>query len=503
MKILMDFHNLRAVISLLIFHGSSQIVGGDENPSMESDFPYPGYYLEPPYYEEFSNDTGMSGSFYSPFYPEEYITNDEQVYLFKAPENYVVEFSFPTALSMESSENCKFDRLEIRDGMFGFSPLLGKFCGSGKPSPFRTTGRYAWAHFIADDMIDGEGFHASYEYIKVEPPPEPPEPDCVFMLEEQDGIISSSDFHNLYNMSGFSADDELECVWIIWPRALGYKLLFQFDMFNLRVPHSCEDNSITLYERLSSDSIKESPNLQRVRYCSTSAPYVAMITSKAFVRFKANGNGRRSSFRIIYSTYRDGPCNETINFSCNDEICIDKHLVCNGIVDCHKLSLDEQDCDIIENKNFFDKVDTMLGCMIGVISVVIIVTLCFVCRHSIHKTKKKAIVREKERKISEQNFQNINYLMDTNEDIPGGTRHRHHQQGRDYLPLTLNPVSNGIQSVQSAFTYETMNGDPIPRDNKPESVKKTQSSKSTTHQVQLHSCYKPPGYETLVFDPPI
>ncbi|XP_033119678.1 neuropilin and tolloid-like protein 2 isoform X2 [Anneissia japonica] len=440
----------------------------------------------------------MSGNFSSPYYPSAYIENDEEEYLFIAPENHIIQFSFPTPLDMEYSDNCKFDRLEIRDGRFGFSPLLGRFCGSGRPRSFRTTGRYAWAYFLADTMIHGNGFHAFYEFIENDQSvSELQEPDCVFSLYEKDGIISSSEVHTLYNMTGFpiEADGELECVWEIFLPDF-YKILFKFDVFNLRRPHSCTDNSITLYERVSSDDI----SYQRVQYCSTSAPYVAMITNLAYVRFKAKGVGRRSSFRIIYTAYRDAPCNETLTFPCDDEICLDKELACNGIVDCLKLPRDEQNCDAAQSKHFFEKVDTMLGCMIGVISVVIVITLCFVCRHSVLKTRKKAVLREKERKTNEQNFRNTSFLMDTDEDPIPGSRSRH-QQG-DYFALTSNPVSNGIQTVQSAFTYETMNGDPIPRDNNLTTMKKKIPNKST-HQVQLHGSDKPPRYETLTYEPPI
>ncbi|PVD21333.1 hypothetical protein C0Q70_19506 [Pomacea canaliculata] len=71
-----------------------------------------------------------------------------------------------TSLLLEKSENCKYDFLEVRDGPFAYSPLLGRFCGHKFPPLIESTNRFLWMRFKTDDLLTYEGFKAIYSYHK-------------------------------------------------------------------------------------------------------------------------------------------------------------------------------------------------------------------------------------------------------------------------------------------------------------------------------------------------
>lgn len=70
-------------------------------------------------------------------------------------KNYYIEPSF----------ECRFDHLEIRDGPFGFSPLIDRYCGPKSPGVVTSTGRFMWIKFSSDEELEGLGFRVKYTYI--------------------------------------------------------------------------------------------------------------------------------------------------------------------------------------------------------------------------------------------------------------------------------------------------------------------------------------------------
>lgn len=67
--------------------------------------------------------------------------------------------------SLEPSDGCHNDYLEIRDGKYGYSPLIGKFCDSNIPKlPIQSSGQHMWIKFDSDDSIQSDGFKIIYEF---------------------------------------------------------------------------------------------------------------------------------------------------------------------------------------------------------------------------------------------------------------------------------------------------------------------------------------------------
>lgn len=76
-----------------------------------------------------------------------------------------IQLAFDKNYYVEPSFECRFDHIEIRDGPFGFSPLLDRFCGGRNPGLVTSTGRFMWIKFTSDEELEGLGFRIKYTFI--------------------------------------------------------------------------------------------------------------------------------------------------------------------------------------------------------------------------------------------------------------------------------------------------------------------------------------------------
>lgn len=83
----------------------------------------------------------------------------------KALPRQRIQLTFDKNYYIEPSFECRFDHIEIRDGPFGFSPLIDRFCGGKNPGLVTSTGRFMWIKFTSDEELEGLGFHIKYTFI--------------------------------------------------------------------------------------------------------------------------------------------------------------------------------------------------------------------------------------------------------------------------------------------------------------------------------------------------
>lgn len=79
-----------------------------------------------------------------------------------------IDLFFDEKYLIEPSWECKFDHIEVRDGPFGFSPIIGRYCGQESPAYVRSTGRYLYIKFVADGELEAIGFSARYNFTQGE-----------------------------------------------------------------------------------------------------------------------------------------------------------------------------------------------------------------------------------------------------------------------------------------------------------------------------------------------
>ncbi|XP_048363795.1 neuropilin and tolloid-like protein 1 isoform X3 [Sphaerodactylus townsendi] len=156
------------------------------------------------------------GIFTSPNYPNKYPPDRECVYIIEAAPRQCIELHFDEKYSIEPSWECKFDHIEVRDGPFGFSPIIGRFCGEQNPPKIKSSGRFLWIKFFADGELESLGFSARYNFT-----PDPdfkdlgvlkPLPVCEFEMGGSEGIVESVQI----GKEGKASETEaVDCKWYI------------------------------------------------------------------------------------------------------------------------------------------------------------------------------------------------------------------------------------------------------------------------------------------------
>lgn len=73
---------------------------------------------------------------------------------------------FRDSFSIEGTGiDCDNDRIEIRDGRYGYSPILARYCGTKFPPEVRSTNEAMLLRFISDASISSTGFRAVYTFL--------------------------------------------------------------------------------------------------------------------------------------------------------------------------------------------------------------------------------------------------------------------------------------------------------------------------------------------------
>lgn len=61
---------------------------------------------------------------------------------------------------------CRYDYVEVRDGIDESGQLVGKYCGKIAPSPVVSSGNQLFIKFVSDYETHGAGFSIRYEIFK-------------------------------------------------------------------------------------------------------------------------------------------------------------------------------------------------------------------------------------------------------------------------------------------------------------------------------------------------
>ncbi|KAI2810836.1 Bone morphogenetic protein 1 [Blomia tropicalis] len=134
---------------------------------------------------------------------------------------------FITDIDIEESDNCKHGYLEVRDGYWQRSSLLGRFCGSGQlqHSLWSTGNRLLVRYKIINSPLNYRGFQASFN-VK-----------CgSSFINVTDGIIQSPNYPNEYDRNN-------RCIWIIIVPKM-YQIVLTFESFHLEYEDNCSHDYV-------------------------------------------------------------------------------------------------------------------------------------------------------------------------------------------------------------------------------------------------------------------
>ncbi|XP_047557598.1 deleted in malignant brain tumors 1 protein-like [Lutra lutra] len=108
--------------------------------------------------------SGLLGSFSSPWYPTNYPTDMECIWVIRVAEKFHIELVIPS-LKLEDIYGCPYDFMEVFDGQQVASLSMGRFC-AGTELSFLSSSNIMTVVFRSDAMITNTGFYALYNAIQ-------------------------------------------------------------------------------------------------------------------------------------------------------------------------------------------------------------------------------------------------------------------------------------------------------------------------------------------------
>ncbi|KZS08530.1 putative Neuropilin and tolloid protein 2 [Daphnia magna] len=311
--------------------------------------------------------------FYSPGHPANYPPKIDCLLVIKADPGFVIRVDFRDMFDIEPHPQCLYDFLEIRDGAHGYSTLIGRYCGRTFPPVITSSERFLWLRFTTDDNIEYTGFRAVYQFLPDPAPRIPDQGSCRFQVTGLDGIFSRSDVPEEVVNHSKDFMVPLDCTWVITV-AETHKIQLSFPSYALMAPNECDLNFIEIFGEMT--DLRHRLRL----FCGSKIDIVLSKSNILHLRLYAHHTALRSTFEALFTAvtlYREtegtAKCIAS-EFDCEDAVCIDSSLRCNGRINC-KFRYDEDNCKVVRKK-------VMSSDHIIVILTIFCVTLfglCFSC----------------------------------------------------------------------------------------------------------------------------
>uniref|UniRef100_A0AAQ5YKQ2 Neuropilin n=1 Tax=Amphiprion ocellaris TaxID=80972 RepID=A0AAQ5YKQ2_AMPOC len=171
----------------------------------------------------------------SPGYPMSYPPSQRCVWVISAPGPHQrILINFNPHFDLEDRE-CKYDYVEVRDGVDESGQLVGKYCGKIAPSPVVSSGNQLFIKFVSDYETHGAGFSIRYEIFKTGP-------ECSRNFTSNSGVIKSPGFPEKY-------PNNLDCTFMIFAPKMS-EIILEFESFELEPDTTPPTGVFCRYDRL-------------------------------------------------------------------------------------------------------------------------------------------------------------------------------------------------------------------------------------------------------------
>ncbi|XP_006894385.1 PREDICTED: cubilin-like [Elephantulus edwardii] len=180
--------------------------------------------------------TGDYGTFSSKNFPSNYPNNWECIYKITVGTGQQIALHF-TNFSLEESIGHCADFVEIRDGGYENSPLIGTYCGSNPPPTIISHSNKLWINFTSDLVYSSSGFSAYWDGSTT---------GCGGNLTTPTGTFTSPNYPMPYYHSS-------ECYWLL-KSSHGSPFELTFEAFHLEYHPQCTLDYLAVYDGPSTSS---------------------------------------------------------------------------------------------------------------------------------------------------------------------------------------------------------------------------------------------------------
>ncbi|KAM9333329.1 LOW QUALITY PROTEIN: cubilin [Pholidichthys leucotaenia] len=228
--------------------------------------------------------TSSTGSFNSPNYPQYYPHSRDCIFKIIVQINMQIMLNF-TDFDLEGyPPSCIFDFVEIRDGGYETSPLIGKFCGSERPPVLVSHSNRLWIRFRSDAYLTYRGFIAHWDGTQT---------GCGGVLTTHSGGLSSPNYPLPYHPN-------IECYWSI-RTSQGSLLRLSFSDFHLETTTSCSYDYLAVYDGNSSSAS------ELAKLCGSQLPNpINSSSNELYIKLRTDNSISTGGFLASYTSECQG-----------------------------------------------------------------------------------------------------------------------------------------------------------------------------------------------------
>ncbi|KAF8777573.1 Cubilin like protein [Argiope bruennichi] len=221
-----------------------------------------------------------SGVIKSPGFPERYPHNAHCIWILKGKAQRQITLN-ATTFNLEEHNNCRYDYLEIRNGEYETSPLIGKFCGTNILQGIKSHSNVLRLEFKTDNSQSGAGFEIFYDATST---------GCGGKLTAPRGSIVSPNYPQPYP---YNAD----CEWLIQVSAGSIISLSIVDI-DIEEHRDCRYDYVQVFDGPTENS------RQVLRICNNqqSPGTITSSGNSLLIRFRSDFSEVAGGFHLAYQT---------------------------------------------------------------------------------------------------------------------------------------------------------------------------------------------------------
>ncbi|VDD74489.1 unnamed protein product [Mesocestoides corti] len=166
---------------------------------------------------------------------------------------------------------CSNDYVEVRDGYYSGSPLIGRYCGKTLPPTIISTKSRLWIEYRRSSESLSTGFVAEYQAM------------CGGEIVQEEGVITSPSYPEFYKPNK-------ECIWkIVVPT--GFSVALTFQSFDIEKHDNCVYDYLEIRDGLS----ESSPVLKKL--CGSNLPTPIKSTNNMmYIKFVSDSSVEKQGF---------------------------------------------------------------------------------------------------------------------------------------------------------------------------------------------------------------